>query len=56
MNWSNKRFIFFKNYLFRFYIHVCFQLVAFVREHVAQGHGNGAPVSLGKPFIWPCAT
>ena len=33
MNRSPKIFIFFKNFLFRSYIHVCFQLVAFVREH-----------------------
>ena len=31
MNWSTKRFIFFKNYLFRSFIRVYFQLVAFVR-------------------------
>ena len=34
MNWSTKRFVFFKNYLIRSYIRTCFQLVAFVREHM----------------------
>ena len=34
MNMYTKRFVFFKNYLFRSYIRVCFQLVAFVREHM----------------------
>ena len=32
MKWSLKRSIFLKNYLFRSYIRVCFQLVAFDRE------------------------
>ena len=34
MNRSTKRFVFLKNYLFRSYISVCFQLLAFVREHI----------------------
>ena len=34
MNRSTKRFVFFKNYLFCSYICVCFQLVAFIREHM----------------------
>ena len=29
-----KRFVFFRIYLFCSYIHVCFQLVAYVREHL----------------------
>ena len=34
MSRSMKRFVFFRIYLFCSYIHVCFQLDAFVREHV----------------------
>ena len=34
MNRSTKRRIFFNKYLFHSYIHICFQLVAFVREHL----------------------
>ena len=33
MNRSTTRFVFLKNYFFRSYIHVCFQLVDFVREY-----------------------
>ena len=53
MKRSTKRFISFKNYLLRSYICVCFQVVAFVREHfviykafyldLVQGYMNGAP-------------
>ena len=34
MSTSTKRFVYFKIYLFRSYIYVCFQLVAFVRDHI----------------------
>ena len=44
INWSTKRFLSFKNYLFRSYIRICFQLIAYLRE---QGHVNGAPNETG---------
>ena len=34
MNTFTKVLIFFKNYIFRSYIHVCFLLVAFIREYL----------------------
>ena len=36
MSRSTKRFVFFRINLFCSYIRVCFQLVAFVREHIWQ--------------------
>ena len=36
MSWSTKRFVFFRIYLFCSDIRVCFQLNAFVREHVMR--------------------
>ena len=60
MNRSTKRFIFFY-YLFHSNKHVCFQLVAFIREHLiiylvfcldlAQSHMNGA---LNETQTHPC--
>ena len=34
MSWYTKRIVFFRIYLFCFYICVCVQLVAFIREHI----------------------
>ena len=49
MNRSSKRFVFFKNNLFRSYIRVCFQVLAGNRPVYKN-------VSLGAPFTWLCAT
>ena len=59
MNRSNKRLVFFGE-SFHSYIHICFQLVAFIREymwHKDIGIGNKwVWVSLGAPFISPVTT
>ena len=36
MSWTTKRFVFFRIYLFCFYIRVFFQLDALVREHILK--------------------
>ena len=36
MSRSTKRFVFFRIYLFCFYICVCFQLIAFVRQYICH--------------------